>query len=58
MGKHVQSLMFNVQGSGLNFKSETLNFETVIGISHLPAGIYFIRIQTEEGTVTRKVVKN
>ena len=27
-------------------------------ISHLPSGIYFIRIQTETGTVTRKVIKN
>jgi hypothetical protein len=27
-------------------------------ISHLPAGIYFLRIQTENGVVTKKVVKN
>jgi hypothetical protein len=58
-GKKVQSLMFNVQGSEtLNFKPETLNFETVIDISHLPSGIYFIRIETENETVTRKVIKN
>jgi hypothetical protein len=29
-----------------------------INISHLPSGIYFVRIQTENGTITRKVVKN
>ena len=29
-----------------------------LDISHLPSGIYFIRIQTENGMVTRKVVKN
>jgi hypothetical protein len=29
-----------------------------INLSHLPAGIYFIRIQTDKGMVTRKVVKN
>ena len=58
MGKKVQSSKFNVQGSKtLNFKPETLNFETVINISHLPSGIYFIRIQTENGVVVRKVVK-
>jgi hypothetical protein len=27
-------------------------------ISHLPSGIYFVRIQTDKGVVTRKVVKN
>ena len=63
MGKIVQSLMFNAQGSdselnsGLNLKPETLNFETVINISHLENGIYFLRIQTETGTITRKIVK-
>jgi hypothetical protein len=31
--------------------------ETTIDISHLPSGIYFIRIQTETGTVTKKIVK-
>ena len=31
--------------------------ETAINISHLPTGIYLLRIQTETGTVTRKVVK-
>jgi len=28
-----------------------------LDISHLPAGMYFARIQTEQGTVTQKVVK-
>jgi hypothetical protein len=28
-----------------------------VNISHLPPGIYFIRITTENGIVTRKVVK-
>ena len=30
---------------------------TTINIAHLPTGIYFIRIQTETGTVMRKIVK-
>jgi hypothetical protein len=60
MGRKVQSLTFNVQSSEfLNFKPETLN------ISHLPSGIYFIRILTsspseglgEAGVITRKIVK-
>jgi uncharacterized protein YjdB len=31
--------------------------EISIDISHLPSGVYFIRIQTENGAVTKKVVK-
>jgi len=29
-----------------------------LDISHLPSGIYFIRIETNEGTAVRKVIKN
>jgi hypothetical protein len=29
----------------------------VVDISHLPAGIYFLRVQTEKGVVTEKVIK-
>jgi len=29
----------------------------LINISHLAAGIYFVKIITEQGTVTKKVVK-
>jgi PKD repeat protein len=38
----------------LNSQLSTLNS---IDISHLPTGVYFIRITTEEGTVTKKIVK-
>jgi hypothetical protein len=30
---------------------------TTLNISHLPAGIYFVTIQTEKGTVIKKVIK-
>jgi len=43
-----QQIIFNSQLSILNS----------IDISHLQAGIYFIRIQTEIGMVMRKVIKN
>ena len=33
------------------------NGEAVLDISHLPAGIYFLWIQTEKGVVTQKVIK-
>ena len=39
-------------------KPETPKPETMINISDLPSGIYFLRIQTENGVVVRKVVKN
>ena len=32
-------------------------FSTQIDISHLPAGIYFVRITTEKGVVTKKIMK-
>jgi hypothetical protein len=31
--------------------------ENIIDISHLPAGVYFVKISTEAGEVTRKVLK-
>jgi hypothetical protein len=30
----------------------------VINISHLPSGIYFLRITTSNGIVTKKIIKN
>jgi len=48
----VQSLEFKVQSS------ETRNTETLINISQLSAGIYFIQITTDKGITTKKVVKN
>ena len=49
----VQSFEFKVQSS------ETRNpeSETLINISHLSAGIYFIQINTDKGVTTKKVVK-
>jgi hypothetical protein len=62
MGKEVQSLKFNVQSSEfLNLKPEKFpsfgGAGVVINISSLPSGIYFLRIETENGIVTKKIVK-
>jgi len=42
-------------------KSLNINYQLLtvnsIDISHLPAGIYFVKITTEKGVVTKKVVK-
>jgi hypothetical protein len=60
MGRKVQSFEFKVQSSEFsNFKPETLN------ISHLPTGIYFIRILTyppseglgEAEVIVQKIIK-
>jgi len=40
--------------STVNYQLSTINS---IDISHLPAGIYFVKITTEKGVVTKKVVK-
>jgi agmatine/peptidylarginine deiminase len=63
LGRKVQSLTFNVQSSEfLNFKPEKFpsfgGAGVVINISNLPSGIYFMRITTENGIVTKKVIKN
>jgi hypothetical protein len=34
------------------------NTETVLDLSNVPAGVYFVKIATEQGTATKKVVKN
>jgi len=51
--------LFDVMGRQISIvgQSEIGKSEIVINIAHLPVGIYFIRIQTENGVITRKVVK-
>jgi hypothetical protein len=49
--------IYDISGN-IVFKSETLNPnpDIVINISHFQSGIYFIRIDSEKGSVTGKVV--
>jgi subtilisin family serine protease len=50
--------IFDLMGKTLNnCQLSTVNCQLKIDISHLPSGVYFIRIQTDKETVTRKVVK-
>ena len=35
-----------------------LSIVNSIDISHLPSGIYYLRVQTDKGVITRNVVKN
>ena len=52
--------IFNVMGKCVLTSPtppKTKEGKTSIYISHLQTGVYFIKIQTENGTITRKVVK-
>ena len=49
--------VFDVYGRKLLSPASPISPETTIDISHLPAGVYFVKINTEAGQVVRKVVK-
>jgi hypothetical protein len=54
----IQSIeVFDVYGRNVLEHTANLSPHTAIDISHLPAGIYFVKIRTEAGEVVRKVVK-
>jgi len=48
--------IFDLFGKTCNVSRVTCN-ENEMDISFLPAGIYFLRITTENGVIVRKVVK-
>ena len=48
------------QLSMVNYPLSMINYPLSINqmdISHLPAGIYFVRIQTEKEMITEKIIK-
>jgi len=57
--------IFDIYGRNVGFKFPSKNLEgwqpqadgVVLDISNFPAGIYFLKIHTESGIVTKKVVK-
>ena len=49
--------IYDIMGKKLSTFNYQLSTINSIDISHLPAGIYFMRITTEKGVVTKKVVK-
>jgi len=50
--------VFDVRGKLVWSLQSTAQPTTTINISHLPTDIYFIRIQTENGVITRKIIKH
>jgi len=49
--------IYDIMGKKLSTVNYQLSTVNSIDISQLPAGIYFVRITTEKGVVTKKVVK-
>ena len=50
--------IYDVMGKTLNnYQLSIINCQLKLDISHLPAGVYFIRIQMETEIITKKVVK-
>jgi hypothetical protein len=49
--------VFDVYGRAITTQYSILNTQYSIDISHLPVGVYFLKIQTENGVVMKKVVK-
>jgi hypothetical protein len=62
-GKKIEIPRFARNDGGIKFPSNSLEGwqpqadGVVFNISALPAGIYFLRIQTEQGVVVKKVIK-
>jgi hypothetical protein len=60
--REVTITVYNIMGKKLPFSKapspkERAGSEVEIDISYLPAGIYFLRIETEKGIITQKVIK-
>ncbi|MCL2040415.1 MAG: T9SS type A sorting domain-containing protein [Bacteroidales bacterium] len=56
MGRTVHVEMLRATSLQSHIANRTSHIE--MDIFHLPTGIYFLRIQTDNGVVTRKVVKS
>jgi hypothetical protein len=49
--------IFNISGRQQTAESRKIEGETLIDISELSAGVYFLRITTEQGEMVRKILK-
>ena len=49
--------LFDIIGKKLSTVNYQQSNDKSIDISHLPAGIYFVRITTEKGVITKKIIK-
>ena len=49
--------IFDIYGRTLLSLPSLKSFETTLNISHLPTGLYFVKITTEKGEMIKKIVK-
>ena len=49
--------IFDVFGRNVSRLISHISHPIFIDISHLPSGIYFVRIQTENNIITKKIIK-
>ena len=49
--------IFDITGRKLLSHISTMSPETTVNISHLPAGVYFVKISTKVGEIVKKVLK-
>ena len=50
--------VFDLMGRKQKAEGRKQNTEMLIDISHFPAGVYLLKIQTETGITTHKIIKN
>jgi hypothetical protein len=50
--------IFDISGKMQKTERKKQNTEWSLDVSDLTAGVYFIKIETEKGTITKKFVKN
>ena len=50
--------IFDMMGKMQKIESVKQNGEVIIDISHFSIGVYFVRVQTQKGIITQKIIKN
>lgn len=55
---NVQIRIFDAMGNVVHFnKLNSFNSNESINVNHLPTGVYLVHIKSDEGTITKKIIK-
>lgn len=55
---NVQIRIFDAMGQVVHFnKLNSFNSNETINVTHLPAGVYMVHIKSDQGTITKKIIK-